>query len=218
MRVARSDRRAILTRAHPQGIKDVPTGTESQCVIRKGHVNVEEQLTSSSKPGRSWDQRLAGPRHRLGDQRQRVPDEGRLPADAQPRSQHGEGGDHLRENELPVREILRGSAECEPPSSSLIPRSLTSSPPIFFLSQFLSGCYSHPLYHPVHHPFFKVPAILVFPSCTPPPSLFISISCSVSVHKWSHFVGRSFSELATSTTDTKGGYGIQGKIRGSRLQ
>lgn len=124
MRVARSDRRAIITRADPKGIKDVPTGTEPQCVIRKGHVNVEEQLTSSSQPGRSWDQRLAGPRHRLGDQRQRVPDQGRLPADAQPRSQHGEGGDHLRENELPVREFLRGSAECEPPSSSFIPWSI----------------------------------------------------------------------------------------------
>ena len=103
MRVVRTDRLAILTRADPKGIKDVPSGTEHQCFIRKGHVDVEEQLSSSSKSGWSWNQRLAGPGHRLGDQRQRVPDEGRLPTNAQPRSQHGEGGDHLRENELPVR-------------------------------------------------------------------------------------------------------------------
>ncbi|XP_043467483.1 uncharacterized protein LOC122501800 isoform X1 [Leptopilina heterotoma] len=102
MRATRSDNRAILTRAHPKSIKDVSIGIEPQCFIRKGHVNVEEQFSAASQPREPWDQRLAGPRHRLRNQRKRVPDERCFPANAQSRPQHGEGGDHLRENELPV--------------------------------------------------------------------------------------------------------------------
>ncbi|XP_046419483.1 uncharacterized protein LOC124301804 isoform X3 [Neodiprion virginianus] len=46
---------------------------------------------------------MAGPRNGLGDKRERVHNQGRFPPDAEPRAQHGQGSDHLREDELSWR-------------------------------------------------------------------------------------------------------------------
>lgn len=56
-------------------IKDVAAGTDRQYAVREGHVGVQEQLiVAPESGGPSRLRRLAGPRrHRLGDQRERLP-------------------------------------------------------------------------------------------------------------------------------------------------